>query len=155
MKIAVDANSSQLLHWWFDGAVWELEDRGSDHVLEPGSSLSSVSWAAGRLDIFGLCPLLVVLNTEQQLIHWWFDGGWGAHADLLGGNLVTVPSAVSWAAGRLDVAGLTAYSVAFGELGHWWYDNENGWGLGGAPEYLAGTDTDTLLALATAPSAVS
>ncbi len=54
---------------------------------------------------------------------------------------------------------LTASSVAFGELGHWWYDNENGWGLGGAPEYLAaylaGTDTDTLLALATAPSAVS
>jgi hypothetical protein len=73
-------------------------------------SPSAVSWAQGRLDVFGIDA-----NTDQ-LAHWWWENGWGG-PELLGGNLASAPSAVSWAAGRLDVFGTDHAGV----LDHWWF----------------------------------
>jgi hypothetical protein len=44
---------------------------------------------------------------------------WGG-PESLGGNVKYIPSAVSWAAGRLDVFGVDANT---GTLQHWWWPN--------------------------------
>jgi hypothetical protein len=108
------------------------------------SAPSAVSWVPagiigqvglyGRLDVFGV-------TTTRTLQHWWWDNGWGG-PESLGGKLVGSPSAVSWAAGRLDVFGVDDYPRT---LQHWWWDN--GWG---GPESLGGN-----FGPASAPSAVS
>jgi hypothetical protein len=66
------------------------------------SSPSAVSWAANRLDSFAV-------GFDGNLYHRWWDGAhWGpgvgvSPEHLGGGNLINSPSAVSWAANRLDV----------------------------------------------------
>jgi hypothetical protein len=122
---------STLQHWWFDHG-WGNNARpeslgGSLSVGAPGSGLSAVSWAPGRLDIFGI-------GTDHTLQHWWFDHGWGNNArpESLGGNLSpgTGLSAVSWAPGRVDIFGIGTDHT----LQHWWFDN--GWGNNQQPEPL-------------------
>src|SRR5690242_14407966 len=91
--------------------------------------LSAVSWAPGRLDIFGI-------DDQRRLRHWWYDRGWGNS-----GNPEILPtpvdlsdsglSAVSWQPGRLDVFAVSAHD---GDLQHWWFDN--GWG---GPESRGGS----------------
>ena len=89
------------------------------------------SWPPERFGIDG--------NTSQ-LAHWWYQNGWGG-PELLGGNLKYGVSAVSWAAGRLDIFGVDSNT---NQPVHWWWDN--GWG--GPDTTLAGT-------LQSSPSAVS
>jgi hypothetical protein len=105
------------------------------------SAPNAVTWAAGRLDVFG------VDGDTTELLHWWWDNGWGG-PEALGGRLGHGPSAVSWAPGRLDVFGTNGNTT---ELLHWWWDNTggatatNGWG---GPEALGGK-------LSSGPRAVS
>ncbi len=106
------------------------------------SAPNAVSWAAGRLDIFG------VDSDTTELQHWWWDNGWRG-PESLGGNLLEDGvSAVSWAVGRLDVFGVDTDTT---EPQHWWWDNTggpletNGWA---GPETLGGK-------LSSSPSAVS
>jgi hypothetical protein len=86
-------------HW---GAGWE--DLGGA-ITGP---LSAVSWAANRLDIFGV-------GAGGHVQHMWYDPtlphtvhGWGAGWEDLGGAITGPLSAVSWAANRLDIFGVTA-----------------------------------------------
>src|SRR5207253_2050646 len=59
---------------------------------------AAVSWAPGRLDIFGLGP-------DNQMFHKFFDGTWSKDWEPLGGRFNRPPAAVSWAPGRLDISG--------------------------------------------------
>ena len=86
--------------------------------------LSAVSWALGRLDVFGI-------GTDGKLLHSWYDAGAGAtdfvsQHESLGGALngLYAVSAVSWGAGRLDVFGIGDNPGR--SLLHWWYDNGAG-----------------------------
>ncbi len=94
------------------------------------SALSAVSWAANRLDIFGM-------GRDDTLQHWWYENGWGNNAEpaSLGGHLAggLAVSAVSWAANRLDIFGISGRDDT---LQHWWY--ENGWGNNAEPASLGG-----------------
>jgi hypothetical protein len=74
------------------------------------SAPNAVTWAAGRLDVFG------VDGDTTELLHWWWDNGWGG-PEALGGKLSSSPRAVSWASGRLDVFGADAFTSG---LLHWW-----------------------------------
>ena len=83
------------------------------------SAPNAVSWAAGRLDVFGVDAD----TTEPQ--HWWRDNTGGATAtngwagpESLGGKLSSSPSAVSWAAKHLEVFGT---DVLPSGLQHWWW----------------------------------
>ncbi len=130
---AADATTSQLAHWWWDNGWGGPELLGGNLPSSPsgigsGSVFppSAVSWAPNRLDVFGIDA------DTSQLVHWWWDNGWGG-PELLGGNLASAPSAVSWGPNRLDIFGIDADT---NQLVHWWWDN--GWG---GPELLSGNVT--------------
>src|SRR5947209_5658029 len=52
------------------------------------------SWAAGRLDVFGV-------GLDNAMWHKFYEGGW-SDWESLGGGLTSDPSAVSWGPGRVD-----------------------------------------------------
>jgi hypothetical protein len=61
----------------------------------------AVSWASGRLDIFGR-------GTDGQYYHKAYDNGWHPSQltwENLGGSFASSPAAVSWGPNRLDVFG--------------------------------------------------
>jgi hypothetical protein len=147
---SVDADDGTLQHWWFDphsgwGNNQRPESLGGN--LD-GPALSAVSWAPGRLDIFG------VDTNDRTLQHWWFDpqSGWGNNQrpESLGGRLIGAAlSAVSWAPGRLDIFGVDGNDVS---LQHWWFNPQSGWGNNQRPESLGGRlSVDSLSAVSWAP----
>jgi len=82
--------------------------------------LSAVSWALGRMDVFGV-------GAGGKLLHWYYDSGAVNLADQQEpldsqSPQSGVVSAVSWASGRLDVFGIGTD----GKLLHSWYDAEAG-----------------------------
>jgi M6 family metalloprotease-like protein len=136
--------AATLQHWWYEngwGNNGQPESLGGDFFGLSG--LSAVSWAANRLDIFG------IHGRDRTLQHWWYENGWGNNGqpESLGGHLDgdSALSAVSWGANRLDIFGIGHDD---GTLQHWWY--ESGWGNNGQPESLGG-----LLFGARAVSAIS
>src|SRR5271163_1848750 len=104
--------------------AWDGPERLGGTILAP----SAVSLAPNRLDIFGGS------EESSQLVHWWWNNGWGG-PELLGGNALGSVSAVSWGPSRLDIFSIEAVDASGGEgqLSHWWFDN--GWGQ---PELLGG-----------------
>ncbi|KAL8720810.1 MAG: hypothetical protein Q9181_007840, partial [Wetmoreana brouardii] len=68
---------------------------------------STVSWARGRLDVFGL--------TKNNLNHKFWDGSqWNptsTELETLGNGLATPPVAITWGVDRLDVFGLDDHNV--------------------------------------------
>ena len=73
-----------------------------------GDSLTAVSWASERIDVFGI-------GTNSALWHNWYDGKWNKWEDL-GGVCIGKPKAVSARSGRLDVfvkVGLKARVMVF------------------------------------------
>lgn len=60
-----------------------------------GDSLTAVSWASERIDVFGI-------GLNNALWHNWYDGKWNKWEDL-GGVCIGKPTAVSARAGRLDI----------------------------------------------------
>jgi Lysozyme like domain len=73
-----------------------------------------VSWAVGRLDVFGR-------GGGPQLYHNWFERGVASWPDWqpLGG-LASEPVAVSWGTGRLDVFAVDANQ----RMRHWFFDRD-------------------------------
>ncbi len=57
---------------------------------------AAVSWAAGRVDLFGT-------GADGELRHRWLANGAWSEWESLGGNLDSAPTVASWASGRLDV----------------------------------------------------
>jgi len=107
---------------------WNGPESLGGQFFEP-SALSAVSWAANRLDIFGI-------GSDRTLQHWAYDNGWlnNAQPESLGGLLAGGRglSAVSWAANRLDIFAIGRDVT----LQHWAY--ENGWLNNAQPESLGG-----------------
>jgi hypothetical protein len=94
-------------------------------------SASVVSWAADRLDIFGL-------GTNNEMFHKYWDGSkWGPSQtgwEALGGIFNSAPAAVSWAPDRLDIFGLGTNNEMFHKYwdGISWGPSPTGWeALGG------------------------
>jgi Repeat of unknown function (DUF346) len=93
-------------------------------------SVAVVSWAADRLDIFGL-------GTNNEMFHKYWDGSkWGPSQtgwEGLGGTFNSPPAVVSWAADRLDIFGLGTNNEMFHK--YWqgsWGPSQTGWeALGG------------------------
>ena len=73
----------------------------------PLSTLSSISWGASRMDVFGL--------TANNLTHKYWDGSqWGpsvSDLETLGNGLASPPKAITWGANRMDVFGLDDHNV--------------------------------------------
>ena len=79
---------------------------------------AAVSWAPGRLDIFGL-------GTNNEMFHKWWQGSWGPSQtgwEPLGGVFNSAPSVAAWAANRLDIFGLGTNNEMFHK---WW---QGSWG---------------------------
>ncbi len=93
-------------------------------------SVAVVSWAADRLDIFGL-------GTNNEMFHKYWDGSkWGPSPtgwEGLGGTFNSPPAVVSWAADRLDIFGLGTDNQMYHK--YWdgsWGPSQTGWeALGG------------------------
>ena len=88
---------------------------GNDNaVASAGSTISAVSWAKNRLDVFGL--------TANNLTHKYWDGyQWNPSnkkVESLGNGLSTPPVAVTWGVDRLDLFGLDDNNV----LKHQYWD---------------------------------
>jgi hypothetical protein len=144
---AVDATTSNLLHWWYQGEWGGPENLGGQVTFSP----SAVSWGPDRLDVFAIDA-----NTFQ-LLHWWWDnpvhsGPPPARAiprvrwegpEVLGGSLIYGPCAVSWGPARLDVFRV---DLSTHQLQHWWY--ENGWN---GPQALPGISQSSLSAVSWGP----
>jgi len=82
------------------------------------ATLSAVTWAPGRLDIFGL-------GTDDQMYHKSWEGNWGPSIsgyDALGGKFNSPPCAVAWGPQRLDIFGLGTDNAMY----HKWWDGN--WG---------------------------
>jgi hypothetical protein len=144
----IDGNDVSLQHWWFDpnsgwGNYKQPESLGGRLSVD---CLSAVSWAPGRLDIFGM------QGVDYSLQHWWFDNRWGNNQQPehdFGGRLSGIPlSAVSWAPGRLDIFSVDADDYS---LQHWWFDPNSGWGNNKQPESLGGRLSGSLSAVSWAP----
>ncbi|KAL8923248.1 MAG: hypothetical protein Q9172_003190 [Xanthocarpia lactea] len=71
------------------------------------STISTISWGANRLDVFGL--------RGNNLTHKYRNGNeWGpagSEVEILGNGLATPPVAVTWGVDRLDVFGLDDHNV--------------------------------------------
>jgi FAD/FMN-containing dehydrogenase len=78
--------------------------------------VSAVSWGRNRIDVFAASR-----EPGNPLQHWWSDGG-GFALESLGGSLVQgTVSAVSHAADRLDVFGISGD----GRIAHWQWDGQS------------------------------
>jgi len=115
--IGADGN---LYHWWWDGNWGGPENRGGGNLI---NSPSAVSWAANRLDIFAI-------GADGNVYHLPWDGSnwdaWenrGGTGSTTGITLINSPSAVSWAANRLDVFAVGSD----GNLYHTYWSGSN-WG---------------------------
>lgn len=140
LDIFATGSDETLQHWWFDngwGNNKQPEPLGGYPLSGVNSSLSAVSWAPGRLDVFG------VDARDRTLQHWWYpDPGWRTNQqpESLGGNLGAPVSAVSWQPGRLDIFGMGPGQT----LQHWWYPGPS-WGTNQQPESLGGVLEGTAL----------
>src|SRR5262245_37329972 len=101
-------SSGQVFHKAWNGSSWDpsepdLWDRLGGFLDRP---LAIVSWAANRLDIFGLSNNL----ANPSMLHKAWDGQeWlPSHADWerLGGTFAQPPTVASWAHDRLDIFGV-------------------------------------------------
>jgi hypothetical protein len=102
-----------------------------------------VSWAPGRLDVFGAA---LQPGAVFELAHWWYADGWHG-PELRGGNLGGDPCAISRREGQLDVFAVDASSDQEA-ISHWEF--EGSWE---GPARLAGGAAHGRMAAA--PSAVS
>jgi hypothetical protein len=89
------------------------------------ASAAVVSWAADRLDIFGL-------GTDNQMYHKAWDGAWSPSQtgwEPLGGVFNSPPAVVSWAPGRLDIFGLGTDNQMYHKYwdGSSWGPSQTGW----------------------------
>ena len=123
---------THLWHWSKVGpAPWGLEDLGGDL---PAEGVSAVSWGPNRIDVFAASRA-----PGNPLQHWWSDGGGfsgpESFADPLGGGLAAgTVSAVSHAAGRLDVFGISRDK----RIAHWEFDGQRHPGWNG-PDFCGDT----------------
>jgi|HubBroStandDraft_1064217.scaffolds.fasta_scaffold66481_1 hypothetical protein len=151
------AADGTLQHWWADEANWQLlpaqvEDLGGtlahspppDPTLPPSpavaSPLSAVSWAAGRLDVFGI-------GSDQTLQHWWYffdqateSGSWCNGTGIpesLGGQITAAPVVASTrnVSASLDIFAPGTGSDSNPMLQYWWYrfdpaTSSGGWNNG-------------------------
>ena len=111
---------NHLWHWAKVGAApWgPAEDLGGNL---PAEGVSAVSWGPNRLDVFGASRA-----PGNPVQHWWWDGGRFAMDELPGlyprladnGVAPGTVSAVSHAANRLDVFGITGDQ----RIAHWQWD---------------------------------
>jgi hypothetical protein len=104
---------------------------------------SAVSWAAGRLDVFGAA---LQPGGVFELAHWWYDRAWHG-PDLHGGNMGGDPCAISRADGQLDVFAVDG-SSSQEMVAHWGFD-----GSWDGPTLLPGATANARMVAA--PSVVS
>jgi hypothetical protein len=104
-----------MLHKAWDGAEW----RPSQLDWEPlggafGSRPAVASWAANRLDVFGV-------GSDGQLLHKAWDGSQWLPSqtdwEALGGAFAGPPAATAWAENRLDVVGVGNVPGTISEVG--------------------------------------
>jgi hypothetical protein len=117
---AIGGADGQMLHQSWDGHSWlaNWQDLGGQFLSAP----SAVSWAADRLDVFGV-------GADGQMLHQSWDGhSWLANWQRLpsaGGEMISQPSAVSWAPDRLDVFALVFTGdteLGYNPVSHQWWD---------------------------------
>jgi len=103
-----------------DGREWsEWTSLGGELIFGP----AVCSWAANRLDVFGV-------GIDRALWHMWWDGSRWHDWENLGGELTAKPAAVSWGPNRIDVFGRAIDNSLY----HKWWDGSrwHAWeGLGG------------------------
>jgi hypothetical protein len=110
---ALDDNSQvQIIHTWADNDLWSgtWDALGAPGAgVMPNEAPTAISWVTGRIDLF-------VRGTDNALYHKWFDNGWSAGWQYLGGILTSPPvAASSW--------GFSGDVFVRGTDGHL-YDNE-------------------------------
>jgi hypothetical protein len=113
-----DNSQVQIIHTWADNDLWS----GTwDALGAPGAGLmadeapTAISWATGRIDLFAR-------GADNALYHKWFDNGWSADWQYLGGILASPPvAASSW--------GFSGDVFVRGSDGHLYYNevNSNVW----------------------------
>jgi hypothetical protein len=118
LDVFVRAADWGLYNRYYTGGVgwsgWEAVP-GSGGKLAGGPG--AVSWGPGRHDVFAR-------GTNNQVLHWWWDGQWH-YDDALGGVIKGDPDVASWGVGHLDLFATGTDD----HLWHRWYDvNAGGWG---------------------------
>lgn len=123
MDIFTTGNGDDLYHKFFDGSRWNPSETSWEDLkgdLNPKSTLAATSWAASRLDVFGL-------SSSNDIYHKYWDGSsWQGFEDLAG-DALSGPAAVSWGPDRNDVFIVdqsTAISHTFWDGSNWaaWED---------------------------------
>ncbi len=106
--VAHDTNGN-LWTTYFNGAwgPWRNQTSATSLRAAPGDSVGLSSWGPGRLDVF-------VKVTNGFTWHQWYSGNaWSAFQNMATSS-ANGPSAVSWAAGRVDLL----YRTPTNKLGH-------------------------------------
>ena len=134
--LGVANSTTKLVHKYWDGSQWkpnaiDYEDLGDGFA----SSIDSVSWGTGRLDIFAR-------SAEGELVHKYYDGStWqptNASYEVLSkdfGQSSSNIASISWGPDRLDIFGI---DPALQSVVHKYYDgsawqpSEGAEDLGGA-----------------------
>jgi hypothetical protein len=107
-----DNSQGQIIHTWADNDLWSgtWDALGAPGAgLMPNEAPAAISWAPGRIDLF-------VRGRDNALYHKWFDNGWSADWQYLGGILTSPPVAASY-------WGFTGDVFVRGTDGHL-YDNQ-------------------------------
>lgn len=134
-------NTLQYKKAWTPGAADALNGRFEDLGGNLSGPPTPVSWAPGRLDVFGR-------GTDGSLQHrpWAATPGWPWSS--LGWGLASPPSIVSWGPNRLDVFMIDADGALNTKLwnGTAWAPSATGW------TRLGGTLRGTLAAVAWGPN---
>lgn len=122
-------NNGGVAHTWHEHGfhAWETIYGDSPHAYPAVFGLmpdAVTAWGQSRLDLF-VCVHEV---DHHELLHAWYDGGWGewenlGAPDVMGGLVSGRVAAASWKKGRIDVVASTGSRVF-----HNWFERRwNGW----------------------------
>lgn len=105
--IFITGKDHNLLHKYWTGSSWQPSIKDWENLgggLTETYALAATTWGENRLDIFGIGP---DKDGHNAVWHKYWDGSsWNPSnnkLELLGGDFISEPAAVSWGPDRLDV----------------------------------------------------
>ncbi len=130
------ATAGEVDIWYRSETSWHGYESLGGIITSP---ISTISWAANRIDCFAR-------GTDNAMYHKWWDGAhWGGWENL-GGIISGKPTAVSWGPNRIDVFARGTDNAMY----HKWWDGAHwgGW------ENLGGILTSDIAAICWGPNRI-
>ncbi|CAH0053499.1 unnamed protein product [Clonostachys solani] len=119
----VGPDEASLWHKFWTGWDWQPHSGFERVPAAEASPPSTSSWGTGQFDV------VYVNASGSNVLHKYFDGGWGPSwegVDDLGGN-VTFVTSTSWGPGRLDLVGRSGDSYVFKAWSGGWHPGDKEW----------------------------